>query len=270
MANEHTGDHKGAERAYRRGLDGRAGQRRAAQRARLDVVPGRHAARRRWPSTSARWRSIPKHVKSHNNLALALVELGQLEEAAEHFETSLALEPKAEIYSDLGFIMARLGKSRGGARGLPEGARARSRTARRRTSTWPSTLRAGGRARRGRVPLPPGAARDGRPPRPTTAWDTCSPAKAGRTRRSRSSAKRSSVDPKFTPAYNNLAEALAKQGKLDEAATYYRRSLAEKPSAAVYNALGAVLRKLGRSDEAADGVRQGKGLGLRPSESSDS
>ena len=45
-----------------------------------------------------------------NNLALALVELGRLEEAAAHFKTSLELEPKAEIYRDLGFIMARLGK----------------------------------------------------------------------------------------------------------------------------------------------------------------
>ena len=28
------------------------------------------------------------------------------------------------------------------------------------------------------------------------------------------------IDPKFTPAYNNLAAALAKQGKLEEAAHY--------------------------------------------------
>ncbi len=68
----------------------------------------------------------PEHAKAHNNLALALVELGQLEEAATHFKASLAIEPKAEIYSDLGFTMARLGNAEGGARGLPEGARAGS------------------------------------------------------------------------------------------------------------------------------------------------
>ena len=46
MANEHTGDHAGAERAYRRGLEIAAGRRRAPQRARMDVVPGRQHRRR--------------------------------------------------------------------------------------------------------------------------------------------------------------------------------------------------------------------------------
>ena len=38
------------------------------------------------------------------------MELGQLDEAASHFSRSLELDPKAEIYSDLGFTMARPGK----------------------------------------------------------------------------------------------------------------------------------------------------------------
>ncbi len=67
------------------------------------------------------------------------------------------------------------------------------------------------------------------------------------------------TDPKFTPAYNNLADALAKQGKLEEAAHYYELSLAEKPSTAVYNALGDVLRRLGKTDEAAVQFEQGEG-----------
>jgi Flp pilus assembly protein TadD len=110
MANEHTGDHKGAERSFRRGLelapedaellnalgwtlfqDGRTEE---------AVAEYQHALR-----------VDPKHVKSHNNLALALVELGRLEEAASHFQASVDLEPKAEIYSDLGFTKARLGKA---------------------------------------------------------------------------------------------------------------------------------------------------------------
>ncbi|HVM97132.1 MAG TPA: tetratricopeptide repeat protein, partial [Candidatus Acidoferrales bacterium] len=68
------------------------------------------------------------------------------------------------------------------------------------------------------------------------------------------------VDAKFTPAYNNLADALAQQGKLDEAAQLYERSLAAKPSAAVYNALGAVLGRLGKTDEAAAQFAKAKAL----------
>jgi superkiller protein 3 len=60
------------------------------------------------------------------------------------------------------------------------------------------------------------------------------------------------VNPKFTPAYNNLADALAQQGELEEAQQYYERSLGEKPSSAVQNALAAVLRRLGKTDEAED------------------
>jgi pentatricopeptide repeat protein len=54
------------------------------------------------------------------------------------------------------------------------------------------------------------------------------------------------VDPHYVPAYNNLAEALVEQGKLEEAEHYYRQSLAEKPSPAVQNALAAVQRQLGK------------------------
>jgi Flp pilus assembly protein TadD len=69
------------------------------------------------------------------------------------------------------------------------------------------------------------------------------------------------IDPKFTPAYNNLAQALEQNGNLEEAAEYYRRSLDEKPSAAGYNALGRVLGKLGRTDEAAVQFSKASSLG---------
>jgi pentatricopeptide repeat protein len=68
------------------------------------------------------------------------------------------------------------------------------------------------------------------------------------------------VDAKFTPAYNNLADALAKQGKLEEAEHYYELSLAQKPTAAVHNALGEVLRGLGKMDQATDQSGKAKAL----------
>src|SRR5262249_252329 len=60
------------------------------------------------------------------------------------------------------------------------------------------------------------------------------------------------IDPKFTPAYNNLAEAYEHQNKREDAAENHRPAPAEKPSAGGYNALGRVLGRLGRADEAAD------------------
>lgn len=51
----------------------------------------------------------PAHWKAHNNLALASVDLGELELAEAHFRESLAIEPQAAIYNDLGFVLERQG-----------------------------------------------------------------------------------------------------------------------------------------------------------------
>src|SRR5262249_55489025 len=109
LANEHTGDHAGAERAYKRGLelDPNDAELRNAMGWTL-FQEGRTAeAAAEYERALA---TNPDSAKSHNNLALALVELGRLDEASGHFKASLALDPKAEIYSDYGFTMARLGK----------------------------------------------------------------------------------------------------------------------------------------------------------------
>ncbi len=51
----------------------------------------------------------PKHGKAHNNLALAAIDLGELEEAEAHYRESLAIEPQPAIYNDLGFVLERQG-----------------------------------------------------------------------------------------------------------------------------------------------------------------
>ena len=257
LANEHTGDHKGAERLYRRGLELAPDD--AELRNALGWTlfqDGRSAA-----AVAEYKRALaadPNHVKSHNNLALALVELGQLEEAAGHFKRSLELEPKAEIYSDLGVTMARLGK--------PEEARADYQKALDLDPNCPSAhfnlavafvqagkfaeaeshyrqALLGKRTAETYNGLGYVLARQGRPDEAVAEFR-----------------KAIDADAKFTPAYNNLAEALVQQGKLEEAEQYYRRSLAEKPSAAVHNALGAVLRRLGKLDEAADQFAKAKAV----------
>ena len=249
MANEHTGDHKGAERAYRRGIE-----------------------------------LAPDNAELHNALGWTLFQDGRTAEAVAEYERALAVESEArEGAQQPG---ARAGGARAARRRRRATSRPRSRSSPRRRSTATSdslwrgsgkteealadyqkaleldpncasahfnlavTLRAGRATSRGRKRTTARRSRPSPPPRPTTASATCSPGRAAADEAVGEFQKAIDVDPNFTPAYNNLAEALAQQGKLEEAAEYYRRSLAEKPSPAVHNALAAVLARLGGTGEA--------------------
>jgi Flp pilus assembly protein TadD len=257
MANENTGNHKGAERAYRRGLEIAPDDAELRNALGWTLFQEGRSAEAVTEYERA-LRVDPELVKAHNNLALALVELGRLEEAASHYRSSLELEPKAEIYSDLGFTMARLGH--------PDEARADYQKALALDPDCASAhlnlavtfVQAGafGEAESHyRQALP------GRPTAETHNGLGYALARQGRTGDAVAEFRKAiDVDPKYTPAYNNLAGALAQQGKLEEAAHYYELSLAEKPSAAVYNALGVVLRGLGKTDEAAEQFAKAKAL----------
>ena len=257
LANEHTGDHAGAERAYRRGLE---------------IVPDDAELRNALGWTLFQegntadavveyrraLKTNPLSGKVHNNLALALVELGQLDEAASHFSRSLELDPKAEIYSDLGFTMARLGK--------PEVALANYQKALELDPNCASAHSnlAVALVQEGNLEEAESHYRKALPGRPTAETHNGLGyvlARRGRTDEAIAEFRKAiGLNPKFTPAYNNLADALVKQGNLEEAAANYRRSLAEKPSAAVYKALGAVLGQQGKNDEAAEQFARAQAL----------
>ena len=187
-----------------------------------------------------------------------MVELGRLEEAATHFKKSLDLEPRAEIYSDFGFTMARLGKA--------DEARAAYRKAIELDPNCPSAHfnLAVSFVQAGNFEEAESHYRQALPRRPTAETHNglgYALARQDRTDEAVAEFRKAiDVDPKFTPAYNNLADSLAQQGKLEEAENVYKRSLAEKPSAAVYNALGVLLRKLGKMDEAAEQFAKAKAL----------
>ena len=108
-ANQRTGDQVGAERSFRRGLElapddpglraalgwtlfqtGRSAEAVVEYRLALEVSPD--------------------DARTHNNLALALLELGDLREAGKHFNRSLAIEPRCEIYADLGLLQDLMGR----------------------------------------------------------------------------------------------------------------------------------------------------------------
>jgi len=250
MANEHTGNHQGAERSFRRGLELAPDDAELRNALGWTLFQDGRSAEAVAEYERA-LRADPKHVKSHNNLALALVELGRLEEAAGHFKTSLELEPKAEIYSDLGFIMTRLGKTEAASADYQKALELDPNCASAHFNLAVAFVQAG---KFGEAESHYRQALPGRPPTAEThnglgyVLD-----RQGRTEEAVAEFRKAiDIDAKFTPAYNNLADALAKQGKLEEAEHYYELSLAEKPSAAVYDALGVVLRRLGKMDQATE------------------
>lgn len=249
MANEHTGDHVGAERAYRRGLEI------APDNAELRNALGWTLFQEgRSAEAVAEYEKAlttnPGSAKAHNNLALALVELGRLDDAATHFKASLAVEPKAEIYSDLGFTMARLGKTTEALADFQKALALDPNCASAHFNLAVTSVQAGD------FPAAESHYRKALPGRPSAETHNGLGfvlARQGRSDEAIGEFRTAiELNPKFTPAYNNLAEALAKQGRLDEAESYYRRSLAEKPNPAVRNALGNLLRQQGKPDEPGD------------------
>ena len=257
MANENTGDHKGAERNFRHGLEI------APNDAELHNALGWTLFQEgRTEEAVAEYEKAlagnPRNAKAHNNMALALVELGRLDEAAGHFRTSLEIEPRAEIYSDLGFTLARLGRADEARADYEKALALDPNCASAHFNLAVMYVQEGALAdaeAQYRLALP------GRPTAETHNGLGYVLARQGRTDEALAEFRKAiEADPKFTPAYNNLAGALATQGKLAEAERYYELSLAEKPSAAVYNALGDVLRRAGKTDEAAEQFAKAKAL----------
>jgi Flp pilus assembly protein TadD len=247
MSNERTGDHKGAERAFRRGIE------LVPNDAELHNSLGWTLFQdgRSEEAVEEYERALavnPKNAKAHNNMALALVELGRLDDAASHFTASLAVEPKPEIYSDLGFTLARLGKTKEALADYQKALALDPNCPSAHLNLAVTSLQAGNlddagaHYRKALAAKPTAEAHNG------LGFVL---ARQGRTDEAVGEFQKAvDANPKFVPAYNNLAEALVGQGKLEEAATYYRRSLAEKPSPAVQNALAAVLARLGGTGEA--------------------
>ncbi len=245
MANEHTGDHKGAERAFRRGieLDPNGAELHNALGWTL-FQDGRTAEA--IPEYERALAADPNHAKAHNNLGLALVELGRLDEAARHFQTSVEREPKAEIYSDLGFTMARLGRTEDALADYRKALELDPKCPSAHVNLAVSFVQAG---RLADAESHYRQALAGKPTAETHNGLGYVLARQGRTDDAIAEFRSAiELDPKFAPAYNNLAEALVGQGKLDEAADAYRRSLAVKPSPAVEKALAALAPKVSAVD----------------------
>jgi tetratricopeptide (TPR) repeat protein len=256
-ANERTGDYEGAQRSYKRGLElepenvdllnalgwalfqqGKASEAVAVYEQALEVDP--------------------TFIKARNNAALATVELGQLDRAVYHYRKSLETDPKAEIYSDLGFVLYRQGKRQEAVESYesaieldPDCASAHFNLA--VALVAQNDLDGAALHYREASRVKPNA----------QAYNGLGfvLSKQGRTQEAIEQLRAAiDADPDYTAAYNNLAAILVEEGRLQEAAANYRTSLAQRPSAAIYNDLGVVLMRLGQTDDAVEAFRNAVGM----------
>ena len=244
MANERTGDHAGAERAFRRGLELAPND--AEMHNSLGWTLFQDGRSQEAAAEYERSLAIdPRQAKAHNNLALALVELGRIDAAATHFKASLDLDPRAEIYSDLGFAMARLGRTDEALANYRKALDLDPNCASAHLNLAVVSVQAGDL---GAAESHYRAALPGRPTAEVHNGLGFVLVRQDRADDAFAEFRRAiEIDPRYVPAYNNLAEALAARGELEEAERFYARSLELKPSPGVERAREAVRRRLGRT-----------------------
>ncbi|MEM6301776.1 MAG: tetratricopeptide repeat protein, partial [Pseudomonadota bacterium] len=111
MANERTGNYPAAIASYDRGLELNPDDIELLNAKGFALFQNGDSQRAVGVLENA-VRQDPNHWKSHNNLALAYVDLGDYAIAEAHFRESLAIEAQPAIYNDLGFVLERQGLAR--------------------------------------------------------------------------------------------------------------------------------------------------------------
>jgi superkiller protein 3 len=200
----------------------------------------------------------PKHWKAHNNLALASIDLGELEVAEAHYRESLAIEPQPAIYSDLGFVLERQGMTEEAAEMYRKSLELDPESASAQFNLAASLARRGEfveAERRFHAALEEKPSAQAYTGLGFVLWQQ------GRVDEAIASLHNAiEADPKDAAAYDQLGTILVEQGKLEEAASNNRLLVRYRPSAAAYQKLAQVLMRLGRTDEARKEMEMAKAL----------
>ncbi|WP_299941287.1 Wzy polymerase domain-containing protein [uncultured Microbulbifer sp.] len=247
MANARTGNYRGAVRTYERGL--------AVEPGNVELLNAQGFALFQQGKSEAAAVALekalkidPKHQKSHNNMALVSIDIGELELAEAHYRESLAIKPQAAIYNDLGFVLER--------QGLPDEAMAMYR---RSLELDPESaaahynlaaaLMAGAEFKEAEHHFR--AVIDRQPSTQAYTGLGIVLIQQGLLDEGLANLQTAlEADPNNTAAYGHLGSAQVQQGMLAAAASTYRQRVRNQPSAAAYEELAQVLVRLGRHDEA--------------------
>ncbi len=188
---------------------------------------------------------------AHNNLGVALVNNGKLDEATSHFLEAVRIKPSyAEAYNNLGNVFAEQGKLDEAVahfsqvlRALPDSSEAHNNLA--------VVL-----VRQGRYEEATHHYSEAARLKPDSAEVHnnlgVALANLGRVEEATSHyVKAVQLKPSYAEAYNNLGNALADQAKLPEAILYYSKALEIDPRyAKAHNNMGVARARQGRLDEA--------------------
>jgi tetratricopeptide (TPR) repeat protein len=189
-------------------------------------------------------------------MALASIDIGELEMAEAHYRESLAVKPQPSIYNDLGFVLERQGMSydalemyRKSLELDPESAAAHYNLA--------ASL-----ARSGEFVEAEPHFRAALQKNPTTQAYTglgVSLWQQDRVTEAIASLQDAiKADPNNAAAYDRLGTILIQQGKLEEAASTYRSLIQNQPSVAAHEELAEILMRLGRTEEARKELERAK------------
>jgi Flp pilus assembly protein TadD len=184
--------------------------------------------------------------------------------AEAHYRESLAIEPQAAIYSDLGFVLERQGMTDEAAEMYRKSLELDPGSASAHYNLAASL------ARRGEFSEAEHhfrAALEHKPDAGTydglgfVLW------KQGRVDEAIASLHAAiEADPEYPAAYDHLGTILVEQGRLGEAEANYRRLVRTRPSAAAHQKLAQVLMELGRTDAAREEMGMAKALDRNPGE----
>ena len=183
--------------------------------------------------------------------AKVLAGRGQVDEAIAQYRKALEIKPDyAEAHNNLGIRSGRPRTGRRGHRPLPEGP---GNQARLRGSPQQSRLSSGGPRADRRSHRPFQKAIEIKPDY-AEAHNNLGNALAGRGQVDEAIAhyqKALEIKPDYAEAHNNLGNALAGRGQIDEAIAQYQKAMEIKPDyAEAHNNLGSALAVRGQIDEA--------------------
>lgn len=258
IASERTGNYAAAVKAYKRGLESEPDN--------VELLNSLGFALFQQGKSTQAVEALekalvadPGHWKAHNNMALASLDLGELELAEAHYRESLAIEPQPAIYNDLGFVLERMGMSFEAADMYRKSLELDpdSTTALYNLAT---SLTRSGEFKDAENQFRTLLAKEKSTQALTGLGIVL--AQQGRTEEARSSFYQAiETDPGNAAAYDQLASIFVRQGNLEQAAALYEQLITHAPSATAHEELAQVYQRLGKPDAARE--QKAKAMALR-------